>query len=105
MHNLNAPVARYGVWLQNKCSSCSISLVCWFVTKLFNHKYRSKFVTKLQIQYLQILRSIYVCSFNLPICLFHIMMDLELFSRHMTKVMKHGHNLLEGYLVNGMDLE
>jgi hypothetical protein len=23
----------------------------------------------------------------------------------MTKVMKHGHNLLEGYLVNGMDLE
>jgi hypothetical protein len=33
------------------------------------------------------------------------MMDLELFSRHMTKVMKHGHNLLEGYLVNGMDLE
>jgi hypothetical protein len=28
MHNLNAPVARYGVWLQNKCSSCSISLVC-----------------------------------------------------------------------------
>ncbi|WJX13088.1 hypothetical protein P8452_03522 [Trifolium repens] len=25
--------------------------------------------------------------------------------RHMTKVMKHGHNFPEGYLVNGMDLE
>jgi hypothetical protein len=50
MHNLNAPVAWYGVWLQNKCSSCSISLVCWFVTKLFNHKFRSKFVTKLPLQ-------------------------------------------------------